>query len=225
VARSDHPVAKRIAQILRFPLDYCQLRLLHFQKDAHTVRTIAAVRRENEMPAWSAEAFQVMACARAAGRLAGDFAEVGVFRGASAKLIAEVKGARRLHLFDTFEGLPKPEAIDTEHKEREYACDLDFVRGYLSRYPNIVFHKGLFPASAAQMGDTTFSFVHLDVDLYRSTLDCLGFFYPRMVKGGIVLSHDYSTTPGVRKAFDEFYEGKAEPVIEVSTSQVLSVRL
>src|SRR3989344_1798212 len=36
----------------------------------------------------------------------GVFAEVGVFRGASAKIICESKGRTPLHLFDTFEGLP-----------------------------------------------------------------------------------------------------------------------
>src|SRR3989344_3046104 len=37
----------------------------------------------------------------------GAYAEVGVFRGASAKLICEAKGQNELHLFDTFSGLPK----------------------------------------------------------------------------------------------------------------------
>ena len=36
----------------------------------------------------------------------GAFAEVGVFRGASAKMICEAKGQTPLYLFDTFEGLP-----------------------------------------------------------------------------------------------------------------------
>ena len=50
-----------------------------------------------------------------------------------------------------------------------------------------------------------FSFVHLDVDLYQSTKDGLAWFYPRLNRGGILISHDYSNADGVRKAFDEFF--------------------
>ncbi len=34
----------------------------------------------------------------------GDIAEVGVFRGGTARVICEAMGERKLHLFDTFEG-------------------------------------------------------------------------------------------------------------------------
>lgn len=58
--------------------------------------------------------------------------------------------------------------------------------------------------------------------MYKSTLDSLAFFYGRMTKGGIILSHDYSSKscPGVKKAFDEFFRKKKEPIFELSaTSQ------
>lgn len=149
-----------------------------------------------------------------------------MYRGATAKLISEAnKGKRALHLFDTFEGLPKPDEIDTKHKEKQYACSLEFVQNYLKHYHNIAFYKGLFQQTSHAVKNIRFSFVHLDVDLYRGTFDSLGFFYSRMVRGGIILSHDYSTTPGVKAAFDEFFADKPEPLIELPTSQVLIVKL
>src|SRR2546430_11261444 len=57
---------------------------------------------------------------------------------------------------------------------------------------------------------TTLFRSHIDVDLYTSTLACLEFFYPRLVPGGILLSHDYSLLTGVKAAFTEFLAGKPE---------------
>lgn len=83
------------------------------------------------------------------------------------------------------------------------------------------FYKGLFPQTAEPIKDKKFAFVHLDTDLYESTLEGLKFFYPRMVKHGIILSHDYSTIKEVRRAFQDF----GEPIIELSMSQCLIVKV
>ena len=41
--------------------------------------------------------------------------------------------------------------------------------------------------------DEKFAFVSLDLDLYKPTFEGLRFFYPKMIKGGCVLIHDYFT--------------------------------
>ena len=74
------------------------------------------------------------------------------------------------------------------------------------------------------LDDTRFCFVHLDVDLYSSTKQCLEYFFPRLVPGGILLSHDYSLLAGVRQAFTEFTTGRCEQVIELPTTQGMLVR-
>jgi O-methyltransferase len=52
--------------------------------------------------------------ARHASRLDGNFAEIGVYRGGTAKLLANITdGAKReLHLFDTFDGMPDTDSRD-----------------------------------------------------------------------------------------------------------------
>jgi len=71
-----------------------------------------------------------------------------------------------------------------------------------------------------------FAFVHLDVDLYQSTQDCLEWFYPRMSRGGVIVSHDYlSATQGVKRVFDEFFADKPEPILELSGSQCLVIKI
>ena len=163
------------------------------------------------------EAFQIADTVRAALKLPGDLAEVGVYRGGSARLMCEVKGDRPLHLFDTFEGLPELTSDDgsgSRFWRNEFKSQLEMVRDFLKPYPGVFLYKGLFPETAGPVEGRTFSFVHLDVDLHDSTAACLRWFYPRMTRSGIMMCHDYSNATGVRKAVDNFFADKPEVVIQ-----------
>jgi len=149
----------------------------------------------------------------------GDMVEVGVFKGGTAELISLLKGNKTLHLFDTWEGFPINagiKGIDSRWDDNDtvgrYKAEIDFVKGKLKQYSNIFFYKGTFPDTSEPIKDKKFSFVHLDVDLYRYTLESLIFFYPRMSIGGIILIHDCNFD-GVKKAIEEFFNDKPEKVI------------
>jgi hypothetical protein len=168
---------------------------------------------------------QIASAVKATERIPGDMAEFGVAYGSSAKLIAKCGGGRTLHLFDTFEGLPPPGPEDSERFYRgSYSCSLESVSEYLKSYP-VKYYKGFFPGSAAEAAVCQFSFVHLDVDLYQSTLDGLGFFYPRMSPGAILISHDYPSADGVLRAFTEFFADKREPLVELTGYQCMFMKL
>lgn len=153
-------------------------------------------------------------------KIPGDIVELGVFKGGSAKLICEIKGERYLHLFDTFEGMPKAGEYDTIKEGAFRDITVDNVRQYLRDYKNIFFYKGLFPETAGSIKNRKVSFLHLDVDIYKSTFEALHFFYSRMSRGGLIISHDYNSKscPGVKKAFDEFFKNRPEPIIELSST-------
>jgi O-methyltransferase len=127
-------------------------------------------------------------------------------------------------LFDTFAGLPAASEWDTKFQKGGFASSLDQVRAYLDHFPGVHFHPGLFPQTAEGLEQLTFSFVHLDVDLYQSTVSGLQWFYPRLNPGGILISHDYDAE-GVRKAFDEFLSDKPECILELAGSQVAFVKV
>ena len=133
----------------------------------------------------------------------GEMAEVGVYKGGTAKLIALSQPDVPLHLFDTFNGFPdKTHVIDTLEKGM-YKAGLDEVQRYLRDCSNIIYHKGLFSEKVKEMPDgSQFSFVNFDADQYQVTLDALDYFYPRMVSGGRMILHDYGyiLTPGVKQA-------------------------
>lgn len=159
----------------------------------------------------------------------GDIAEVGVYKGGSARIICEVKGKKDLHLFDTFEGMPPVNRTVDLHKEGEFAdTSLENVKEYLAGFPGVYFHKGLFPGTAARITESgiRFSFVNLDVDIYQSTLDGLKLFYPILSGGGILISHDYRNRkcPGVKRAFDEFLSDKRETLVPLWDSQCLFIK-
>ena len=172
------------------------------------------------------EMFHIASMVLAVKKIEGDLAEVGVANGATAKIISAFKGSKELHLFDTFEGVPFVDKED-DPSITVGVCKspLEFVKNNLKNESNIKFYKGIFPATAGPVSNKKFSFVNLDVDIYKSTKDTLEFFYPRMSKGGILLSHDYSYYNGVKKAFDDFFTDKPEPVIALCESQCLVVKI
>ena len=85
---------------------------------------------------------------------------------------------------------------------------VEIVRRRLPHPEKARFVPGRFPESAeAQLtGKERYIFVHIDPDLYEPTIQGLKYFWPRMVKNGILMIHDYNSLqfPGVRKAVREF---------------------
>lgn len=204
---------------------------------AKILDTIGRVRKEKKLLLSDHEAYQLFMLVQKTARISGDIAEVGTYQGASSKLIAEARDSttlttggnisdKHIYLFDTFEGLPALSDIDRSlFYEGQYGANVADVRKYLSLYKNISIHKGFFPKTAEPIKDKKFSFVHLDVDTYESTKAAVEFFYSRMEKGGVILSHDYINSPGVRQAVDEYMTGKPEAVFESSWRQCMIVKI
>jgi hypothetical protein len=160
--------------------------------------------------------------------------------GGTAKFICEAKGDKTLYLFDTFEGMPD-NMISSEKDSWPDGTHIDTsveeVKTYLSDYPNVHFIKGIFPESLSNYPDydianKKFSLVHLDVDLYKSTLGALEFFYPKMVPYGRIISHNYNLspipggdTPGVKAAFMEYFEGREYSFIEIADTQCMVIKI
>jgi O-methyltransferase len=161
--------------------------------------------------------------------LNGDLAECGVYHGASAWLMCgHFQGqGKTVHLFDSFEGLSRVANIDGSYwTQGDLKADESIVLERLAPYDFIKIYKGWIPTRFCEVSETTFCFVHIDVDLYQPTLDSLTFFYPRMAPGGIILSDDYgyAICPGAKQAFDEFMADKPESIVHVPTGQCFVVK-
>jgi O-methyltransferase len=172
--------------------------------------------------------------AKQCAHLPGDFAECGVYKGGTAMLCArtlhDVGASEKLfHLFDTFQGMPEEAETDSAgHAPGDFGdTSLPAVRSRLTRFSNVRLHAGVIPATLSEVGDRAFAFIHLDLDLYQSTLEALRFFYPRMVKGATLVSDDYGFPrykEAAKKAVDEFFADKPEPVIVLRTGQCLVIK-
>ncbi|MBP7216732.1 MAG: macrocin-O-methyltransferase [Candidatus Omnitrophica bacterium] len=171
--------------------------------------------------------FMIYQFVQHARNLKADMAEVGVFRGGTAKLIALSNPQATAHLFDTFSGMPAQCSPLDMHKPGDFKdVSLDSVKEFLSDCPNVSFYPGVFPKTADSIKDKAFSFVHIDVDIYASVRDCLAFFYPRMVKAGVMLIDDYDfyACEGVKKAVQEFLVDKNEVPIITTEGQCAIIK-
>jgi len=178
--------------------------------------TIQRVARETDMRLLQDEAYQLLSCARGTAKVLGEMAEVGVFRGGSARLMCEVSAGRQIYLFDTFEGLPANEEAIPGFEQGQYAGSYEAVTQYLRSFHNVHIYKGEFPDGCTPITSERFSFVHLDVDLSEPTQAALEFFYPRLNSGGVFLIHDYFWSENIRKVVQEFFVRLPEPVLELA---------
>ncbi len=163
-------------------------------------------------------------------KIGGDVVECGVFMGGSASFIANVMqdSGKKLHLFDTFCGLPQEGVSDNFHSQGNFAVDLEGKPIVFEEVVKVVghpettcFYKGVIPQTFSGLESLRICFAHIDVDLYRSVLDCCEFIYPRLSPGGFMVFDDYGqwSCLGARKAVDEFLEDKPEVVLPLLTNQ------
>lgn len=103
----------------------------------------------------------------------GDFAQFGVYRGNTARIIESLMtGERKLHLFDSFEGLPE----DWTKAKGKGAFRLSDEDIPIFDSPRAVMHKGWFKDTVpvwAHTATTPLAFLHMDADLYSSTTEAL----------------------------------------------------
>src|SRR6266516_8082503 len=91
-------------------------------------------------------AWTLSALGRQALTVAGDFLEVGVYRGGSARLLRNILATssttRHLHLFDTFEGMPETDAARDLHKSRDFSdTSLKSVSDFVGEEDWIHYHR------------------------------------------------------------------------------------
>lgn len=158
--------------------------------------------------------------AKHANAVPGQFAQVGVYRGGSAKLITSVKSkTKKFYLFDTFTGLPAHNPkIDDLHKGKFSDVNLRQIKKLFTNNSTVKIIPGFFPKSAPIITKEKFAFVYVDVDLYKSNYDALNFFYNRMSPGGIIIFDDYGWRycRGIKKSIRDFikkYKIKEIPII------------
>jgi len=159
----------------------------------------------------------------------GVYAEFGVATGRTINHIADMVRNNYIHGFDSFGGLP-----ETWH----YLIP----RGYFMRESappvrdNVRLHIGLFsetlPDFCQSIGNQPLALLHVDCDLYSSTVEILTALANNIVPGTIIIFDEYLNYPGWQQ--DEFrawqehcqqYNRKYEYIGRVNSHQQVSVRV
>lgn len=162
----------------------------------------------------------------------GSIVECGVWKGGSmmtvAKTLLELETERDLYLFDTFEGMPPPTAVDVDLygvqadvllktnpitpaiAPFEEVCRNMYSTGYNPARINLV--RGKVEDTLPRAAPREIALLRLDTDWYQSTLHELVHLYPRLIKGGILIIDDYGHFVGSKKAVDEYFQKNGIPI-------------
>lgn len=146
-------------------------------------------------------------------KVPGALAELGVYKGDTARELNRMFPGRPLYLFDTFQGFDEKDIAQEASRNLSQAKPGDFsdtsVQTVLSRLPfpqDARIRQGYFPETAAGLEKERFALVSLDADLYAPVLAGLEFFFPRLSPGGALILHDYGSSrfPGVAQAVKDY---------------------
>lgn len=141
----------------------------------------------------------------------GDFAEAGTYKGCHPMIMAEVarrhNDNRKIHLYDSFEGVPKTREIRDLPEAKTYGQSegletsgnasasledtKDAFRANGAPLENCVFHKGWFQNVLPYEVIPDLAVLRLDVDLLESNEICMKYLYSKLVKGGYFITDDW----------------------------------
>jgi O-methyltransferase len=174
------------------------------------------------------EAMYIVAGLHDSKAISGDVCEFGIAQGATSALLAnEIRDTdKRLWLFDSFSGLPKPTAKDRlihdifnlgsmEAYEGKMAVDICEVK---KRLEAIAYPPGRVSIVPGFIEETIslpelpklVSFAYVDFDLYEPISIALAFLSARMPTGSRIVVDDYGWfSEGAQIAVDEFFTEQA----------------
>ena len=161
----------------------------------------------------------------------GCFVECGTAAGA--QIIAMRAGApnKLIHAFDSFEGIPLPSNKDDQMPGVKYfseeerlllpnpgeqelkttgmtSVSVEDFKKHLTEsgagLDNLEIHKGWFEETMPYNTVGDIAILRLDGDLYNSTLVCLKYLYPKVIKGGIIILDDYELKGSMQAVSDYF---------------------
>jgi O-methyltransferase len=172
----------------------------------------------------------------------GDIIECGVWKGGSTMTVAstlrELGARRRLHLFDSFEGMTVTTDVDRNiYGESAAKLMTDkqgvWARSTLDEVKNamrsvgydeslIDYIKGPVEQTIPQNAPSTISLLRLDTDWYESTKHELHHLFPRLSVGGVLIIDDYGHWQGSRRAVNEYI---AENRLRLLLNRIYSGRI
>jgi len=139
----------------------------------------------------------------------GYIVEAGVFTGGSSIILSKAASyfKRQMILLDSFVGLPSPSEYD-KFSKGSWNGSLSSVEAKLQDEPtwyDMIIIKGFFKDTLPLLNNLKIIFLHLDVDLYKSYLECCKYLLSFVTIGGRVVLDEYYSEKhtGAKRGVDE----------------------
>lgn len=172
--------------------------------------------------------FQVMSILRNSYK--GDFIETGTWAGGHAilmgYLLSKYNSNKKIFIFDTFSGMPKPMSNEVRISDNVKAntiinqnmfnkciyslADLEKnIKSFGLNLDRFFFVKGKTQDTLKKFKAIKHvAFVRMDTDWYESTKAEIEFFWPKLIRHGVVIIDDYAYWSGQKRAIDEYFSKK-----------------
>ncbi len=189
--------------------------------------------REVNDPGLHLRVHQILWAVQNCFKLDGDFVECGTGRGmmmsAALHSLENWKTANKnLYLCDTFQ----PFGIDPETGRNDkrfgvrdtYAKSLSDVEGNFSEWKRINFVVGFIPDSLQTVVIEKVSFLHIDLNNASAEVGALRHFWPKVVKGGIIVLDDYAQEASQNQAMNMLAAEIGYSILTTGTGQGIIVK-
>jgi hypothetical protein len=167
--------------------------------------------------------------------LDGAFVECGVSRGFLSSAIMQFLDWNSLekdfYLFDTFDGLDERFLTQNEKKKTDrlsWYKDLSYesVRENFSEFKNVHLIQGVVPESLSKVKIPKVCYLCLDMNCTVPEIEAAGFFWDKLVSGGMILLDDYAYAgyEDQNRAFNLFAAQKRTEILTLPTGQGLILK-
>ena len=160
--------------------------------------------------------------------LPGAIVECGVFKGASLSRFAMFRDlfgnpySKKIIAFDIFGKFPETKFEDDKRFREKFVKESGEESISKEQMMEVLKNKCIerhveliegditqtVPKYLKQHPELKISILNLDTDIFEHAVTILEEFFPRIVKGGILILDDYGTFPGETKAVEEFFKDK-----------------
>ena len=162
-----------------------------------------------------------------------NFVECGVAEGVTSFFVlSEIDNDQlikksALYLYDAWADMKDEHLLDSEkHSKGKYEkLSMERTKNNLSKFKTKrFFHKGYVPEVLINSNTPkTICYLHIDLNSSKPTLGALEIFYPKLVKGGVIIFDDYAHSgyEETKIVVDEFFKDKSGLLQKLPTGQAI----
>lgn len=169
-----------------------------------------------------------------AKQLDGDFVECGTNAGIMSVAVCNYidfnATGKRFFLFDTFAGVPEeqigPDEGHAYYQNTVYRDVYETARRNFAPWPKAILVPGKVPDSLATQTISQVAYLMIDMNIMVPERAALEHFWPKMVRGGIVLFDDYGWRgyDAQKRAHDAFAARQGVEILTLPTGQGMLIK-